>query len=264
MSPFLGAAGAALLMVALPPHERASSHTAASSGHRFTLPVAPGLADASPPEAVAAPPAPTTDSVGVDLTGSSVASTSLNLGSSNVGSSFSPSSLPGSEAPPPGGFTMPGDQTVTADSSERTPFKIVAHGWATREAGTPLANEGVPDGTLPVGNRAGQVDKASYIKLSGNDLFLRLTEDSSGARNVAGAGGVQACEITANWTPSDAGSLDTAPPYDPKSCAPGKAGGDGTWKFDMGQFDNASSGNGFALVPTSDAPVDFQVAFKIS
>jgi hypothetical protein len=205
VSPFLGVAGAALLLVALPPHQHAASHAAAGSGHHYTIPVPPGLADATQADAVAAPPAPS--ATAADFGNPSAAQASLNLPSSNFSASnFSASTPPGSEAPPPGGFTMAGDAPVTAQSSERSPFKIVAHGWATREAGTPLASEGVPDGTLPVGNRAGQLDKASYIKLSGNDIFLTLTEDSSGARNLAGAGGVQACEITASWTPTDGGS----------------------------------------------------------
>jgi hypothetical protein len=149
------------------------------------------------------------------------------------------------------------------DDSAETPLTIGSRAWASREAGTPVATTGVPDGTLPVGNRVGQIDKASFVRLTGTATVLSLVEDPNGSRAVAGNGGVQVCRITtSDWSAGDAISFDQAPAYDTNSCKAGQRSDDGTWTFDLSGFADRAGPAGFALVPTADAPVDFQVAFK--
>jgi hypothetical protein len=135
--------------------------------------------------------------------------------------------------------------------------------WASQEAGTPLDTQGVPDGDLPVGTRLGQVDKASYVRLSGSESTLKLREDAAGNRAPAnGEPLIRACQITdASWKPATAEGFGSAPKYDTGACVDGKRAADGTWSFDLSNFDDATDARGFALVPAAGAPVDFQVAF---
>src|SRR5205814_5129991 len=115
----------------------------------------------------------------------------------------------------------------------------------------------------PVGNRAGQLDKASFVRLSGSDTTLTLHENPDGARTALGPAAVQVCTVTASWTQGDAAmSFDQAPAYDTSACVAGTPNPDTSWTFDLSGFANRSGGNGFALVPTAGAPADFQVTFK--
>ena len=121
----------------------------------------------------------------------------------------------------------------------------------------------MPAGDLPVGTRVGQADKASYVRLSGNAGTLELREDPAGNRAPAnGAPLIRACQITdASWKPATAEGFGSAPKYDTGACVEGTRAADGTWSFDLSNFDNPTDARGFALVPSPSAPVDFQVAF---
>lgn len=168
----------------------------------------------------------------------------------------SPSPRPSGSAPP----------AVAEPPSGGAPAPLTVReaGWASQGAGTPLATVGVPDGTLPVGTRLGQVDKASFVRLDGDATTLVLAEEPSGARASVGDPAVQACVIVADdaaWTAAEGMSFDDAPAWDPNACADGVRGDDGTWTFDLGTLALHAGDAGFALVPTADAPVDFQVAF---
>lgn len=149
-----------------------------------------------------------------------------------------------------------------ADEGSGGPIRVVGSGWASQAAGTPLATADVPDGTLPVGKRADQLDKASFVRLDGNGFELVLTEDPEGARQVQEPS-VQACPITEpGWPEEEAMSFEEAPEWDPEACSPGTSKDDGTWSFSLAAYVPVSEGEGFALVPGPDAPVDFQVAFE--
>ena len=152
-------------------------------------------------------------------------------------------------------------ETATVSAS---PLRISEATWATRTAGTPLATQGVPASSLPVGMRLGQADKASFVRLSGTApaLVLREHEDAAGQRSPATAV-INACQITdAGWKRGEAVAFDAAPAYDEAKCVPGVRGADGTWTFDLQTFPLRTDARGFALVPGPEAPLDFQVAFK--
>ncbi len=141
----------------------------------------------------------------------------------------------------------------------------MAKAWASRTAGTPLASDGVPKGTLPVGTRAGQDDKLSYIRLSGDETVLRLAEETTGRATVQGPAAVKACRITvAGWKEGEAIAIADAPPSDPNACVEGAKSPEGLWTFDLSSFPDRTDARGFALRPGKGAGVDFQVAFKVS
>jgi len=257
LSPFLAAVGAALLLVVAPPNGHSALQAAASGGQKhFQLPTEGTPNPASDAAATAAPASTGPQPAG--LAADSAPSPAVTPAASIAApaASASASAVPDSSAA--------GAPTVSpsADQTAVTPLTVAAKAWASREAGTPLAGTDVPAGTLPVGNRLGQVDKASFVRLSGTATSLTLTADPSGARNLAGAGSVQACPVTASWTAGDAMPLDQAPAYDTTKCVAGTHPDDSSWSFDLGAFADRAGGNGFALVPAPDAPVDFQVAFK--
>lgn len=173
--------------------------------------------------------------------------------------------------PPPGLVAdLPADAlyvppaVVDAPASDAgAELRIVGKAWASQAAGTPIATVGVPPGTLPVGTRLGQVDKASYVRLGGTGTVLALAEDPEGARTTQGAPGVQACQVTdAAWQDQEAMSFDDAPPHDAATCVAGVRGADGRWSFELTRFPFRTDGRGLALVPAADAPLDFQVAFR--
>lgn len=148
------------------------------------------------------------------------------------------------------------------DEGSDEPLRVTGWGWASQGSGTPLASADVPDGTLPVGKRADQIDKASFVRLEGSGFELELAEDPDGSRGVEDPV-VQACEITEpGWAEEQEMSFEEAPEWDPDACASGTPNDDGTWTFALAAFAPASEGPGFALVPGPEAPVDFQVTFE--
>jgi hypothetical protein len=123
----------------------------------------------------------------------------------------------------------------------------------------------VPAGTLPVGTRATQDDKLSFIRLSGDETILRLSEDPAGARTISGPAVVQACPIqSAGWKEAEGEAFADAPQPDVSFCVEGTRSIEGVWSFDLSPFSERTGDRGFALRPGSGAGIDFQVAFKVS
>lgn len=199
-------------------------------------------------------------------------------GGSNGSSGFNDSSgfngSSGNTAPPPSSgnsdpspapsfdsdFGDPaGDETDGSDE----PLQIVASAYASSTAGTPLPDD-VPDGSLPVGTRVGQVDKASYIRLSGSGSSLVLSEIADGRRGGEfEAPPVRACQITeAGWEPSEDMTFADAPEHDPENCIDLLQQPDGTWQLSLAMFEDPTDDRGFALVPVEEPPLDFQIAFS--
>jgi hypothetical protein len=179
----------------------------------------------------------------------------------------------GDTSPPAFGTDMSSSSSrsapaVTDDDSERVatpasrePLRLGVTAWATRSAGTPLATFGVPEKSLPVGNR-GTLDKASYVRLHGDETVLTLKEQAGGNRGAVASGVVQACQITVErWPGGEAKSFNEAPAFDPASCVAGTRSESGQWLFDVSKFPTPTDDRGFALVPAAGAPSDFQVAF---
>lgn len=170
----------------------------------------------------------------------------------------------GTFAPPPS-FTPSGGGASRADEGEQEPLQIVEAAWASRTAGTPLASEGVPEGSLPVGTRVGQDDKRSFVRLEGGDTQLVLTENPEGTREArSGDPAVRACQVVdGDWEASEEPmSFDDAPEFDEETCVDGQRDDDGTWSFDLLLLDDPTGDAGVALVPGEEAPFDFQAAFE--
>lgn len=174
----------------------------------------------------------------------------------NAGATASPSFSPTNPSSSPT-FALPSGD----DSEDPRPLTPTVTGWATTAAGTPLGEIGVPEGSLPVGTRLTQTDKASFLRLVGDERNLVLTEVADGGRGADAA--VQACVITeSGWQGGGNQSFDDAPAWDADACVPGMRSDEGAWTFALGMLGAPDDPRGYALVPGADAPADFQVAFS--
>ena len=259
LGPFAAAAGAALLLVAVPPGSHHSGQAAAGARARFRIssPSAPGESQGN---GAAAPP-----TAAQDLNATPAAALPASTaGPAPALAAYTP--LPSADSGAAAGSSAPGagDESPSAGQTFETRLSVTGKAWASREAGTPLATTDVPEGTLPVGNRLGQLDKASFVRLTGTATTLTLVDDAGGDRSLAGAGAVQACPIKGQWSDAAAMSFDQAPTYDTATCVSATHSDNRTWSFDLSGFAERAGGHGFALVPAADAPVDFQVSFKVS
>ena len=166
-------------------------------------------------------------------------------------------------ASPPAAIVPDADQGPGGVGSES--LRIAAAGWASSTGGTPVGAtvESIPEGALPVGTRVGQTDKVAFVRLTGDATALVLAEDAAGRRGSAfDASPVQLCQVTAaGWEAGEDQAMSDAPPHDPDLCAPGQQGADGTWSFTLTLFEDPTDDRGLALVPTTDAPLDFQITF---
>jgi hypothetical protein len=172
--------------------------------------------------------------------------------------------LPAAFSAPPATSFVPPATTTTTTSIIPDPVALVVRGfgWGSSLSGVP--NNGVPDGTMPVAKRLGNLDKASFIRLSGTATVLTLLEDTAGAREAIGDGLVVACAITdAGWEEKPDQALADAPSWDANACVTGIERDD-TWTFDFSAFDDRAGQAGFALVPAPGAPADFQLTFAAS
>lgn len=185
-------------------------------------------------------------------------------GSSSFGAAPSPGDGAGTAPPPTTGSSDFDGFAFDADEQQE-PLTVVKWAWASRSAGTPLADAGVPEDTLPVGDRAGRHDKVSFVKLEGDGTTLYLAEDPEGERVITGDPQVQACTVLeSGWREAAAMSFSDAPTWNEESCVLGRRSADGTWTFDVGRLGDPTTQAGFALVPAPEAPIDFQVTFQDS
>lgn len=162
-------------------------------------------------------------------------------------------------------FSSSAPAATTTTRPPSLPLTVVASAWSSAQAGTPLASAGVPDGSLPVGRRAGfEQDKVAFVRLTGNMQFLKLSPhpDTSGQRAPESAQ-INLCRITkAGWEPAEAQAPADAPSFDCNVAIQGRRSDDGSWTFDLAVFADRDDRRGFALVPAGSA-VDFQVAFEL-
>jgi hypothetical protein len=173
------------------------------------------------------------------------------------------SASPSSPSPPPYEAPSP---SPTSSEPDAEPLEIVAWGWASTTGGSPLPTrsaENIPEGTMPVGTRIAQTDKVSFLRLDGDGSELVLVEDEEGRRGSEfETSPVQLCQLVdGEWEEGENQPMSDAPEHDPDACVPGLERPDGTWAFTLFTFADPTDARGFALVPTDDAPVDFQVTF---
>lgn len=222
---------------------------AASGPTDLAVPERDATVAADEPEAFTSPQAAPVPSPGRASTGARAAS-----GPSRSTVSPSPSPTPPTSSPTVAGPSDDG-------SSDERPLTPTVTGWATTAAGTPLGGLGVPEGSLPVGTRLSQTDKASFLRLAGDESELVLTEVADGSRG--GEAAVQACVITeSGWQGGGGQSFADAPAWDTEACVPGTRREDGEWTFALGTLGDPDDPRGYALVPGADAPPDFQVALS--
>ena len=265
---------AAMLAGVLPGLRRLGSEQAAVSGLRYR-PVAwtviavaavslylPGRIDrVAPPQIAAAPSAVDP----VDAPEPSGATTVPPVVTSPVAPSAGFTPPPADAFEPPGssteGPTAPPPPSPPVDPPADAPLTVRGVGWASRLPATPLPGDEVPEGSFPVANRLGQVDRVSFVRLAGDATVLVLSEDADASREALGAGAVAACPIEGdNWEEEPEQSFDDAPTWSEDSCV-AAVEDDGRWSFDLSSFEDRTGDAGFALVPTVDAPADFQVVF---
>lgn len=174
-----------------------------------------------------------------------------------------PSFTPPAATPTPDPTPTTSPVTTIAPIAEDAPLQIRGWGWATRLPATPLPTDQVAEDTLPVANRLGGVDRVSFLRLTGDRTELALVEHADSAREALGPGQVAICPIVDDdWDEGPEQSFDDAPIWDTETCVGGTETDD-RWTFDLSTFDERTGDAGFALVPTVDAPADFQVAFEV-
>lgn len=232
------------------------SSTPASDGEDLAAPTAGGSGASDPAPSPSAAPAPTArPAVGALPVRSTPAAPRAGAPSPSGG---------GTRAGGPPAVIVPGtDGDLAGADSE--PLRIAAAGWASSTGGTPVGTtvETIPEGALPIGTRVGQTDKVAFVRLAGEATALVLAEDAAGRRGSAfDTSPVQLCQVTAaGWEPGEDQAMSDAPPHDPDLCASGQQGADGTWSFTLTLFEDPTDDRGLALVPTADAPLDFQITF---
>ena len=252
-----------LLMVwAFKPPGSTGHRTAHDTALRGALPASASASASAAPAVSAAPAEPNVAPAAGTADASSIVDGPPTAATVEPSSTSTPAAYPtGDESSP----AFDGTSSAAAADSTDAPLLVAHKAWASREAGTPVSATGVPDGSLPVGNRLAQVDKASFVGLDGNGSTLVLRANPDGDRSLAGPAAVQACAITSpQWADGDAISFDQAPTYDTQGCVVAKQADDGSWRFDLGGLMARAGSNGFALVPAPQAPADFQVAFEPS
>lgn len=208
---------------------------------------------------VATSPAPSFDSSPSSSFGSSFSSSPSSVDSSRSSSSSSSSGTAGTE---PARSSSPAIAEPSASTS-RSPSRpvIVTTLYASRTAGTPLASNGVPANSLPVGKQLGQEDKVSFIRLSNAPDRLVLKANPAGDRSSATAA-IQVCMVkTTGWSGGEAVAFSAAPERDCTVSVLGGRAEDGSWSFDLRPFEGRG-GDGFSFAPAPGSPVDFQVAFE--
>jgi len=159
-------------------------------------------------------------------------------------------------------FTPPPSDSSSSASSSPSSSKasIVTTSYASRTAGTPLAADGVPAKSLPVGTRLGQEDKVSFIRLSKPVDTLVLKTVAAGDRRPETAA-IQVCVVkSSGWAAGEAVAFTAAPERDCTVSVLGARAANGSWSFDLRPF--AGRGDGFSFSPAPGSPVDFQVAFE--
>ncbi len=185
--------------------------------------------------------------------------------SSSSSSSFSSASK-AVASPSPTTPTTSAPVAVTSPPTTAAPQPaITATLWSSAQAGTPLAAQGVPAKSLPVGSRLGRDDKRSFIKVSHapDRLVLHAHEDASGQRTPEAAI-IQVCALkSGSWKAGEAATFAEAPEADCTVAVQGARASDGSWSFDLRPLDGRLA-NGLAILPVSSGASDFQVAFKAS
>ena len=254
-----------VLTVVLPdPPRRAVSTASAPFAPRAANAVR-SPASAAPPPAAADEAAPADTAVGPSFTPAPIASSSFAVTSGGTADFSTHDDGQASTTREDFSFAAPTFVQPGQEQAAKAPLTVAARAWHTRSAGTPVASEGVPAGTLPVGARATLVDKLSVVRLAGEAEVLRLSENPSGSRNTAGAVAVQMCQVTkAGWAEGEAKPMQEAPPYEATKCVNGTRSPEGVWTFDLSSFDTRTDDRGFVLVPGTGAGPDFQVALAVS
>lgn len=182
-----------------------------------------------------------------------------------IGGSGSSSGSSSSDPSADIGPVTSGTSTVDTTNDSLTtpkPLQVVGKLWAGRTGGTPIAKDGVPEGTLPVGARV-EDDRISFVKLAGDGTSLGFAEEASGRREVSGPPKLQACKATESWTDAEAVPLPDAPSFDPNRCVEATSSANGVWLFDLSSFPDRTDEFGFVLKPGDGAGLEWQVALRL-
>lgn len=227
----------------------------------------PGRPDRAVVPEIAAAPGPAAEAPSPSTAPDPQEPPAVDVGAGPPPPSFTPAPVPVFDRPAPDVPALPSVPTTTLpvgdDDRSPSPLAVRGSGWASRLPPTPLPADDVPDGRLPVANRLGSVERVSFVRLAGDGTTLELVEDPDAAREVLGPAAVAVCPIVdPSWSEEPGQSFDDVPEWDESACVAGSET-DGRWRFDLSSFDDVAGDAGFALVPTTEAPPDFQVAFVV-
>ena len=187
-------------------------------------------------------------------------------GPSVKGPALGPVALgPGTEPPAfgypdPSPLPDPSPELPVPDDGFATSLVVRRGGWASSTGGPLSLPTPVPDGSYPVANRLGAVDKASFVSLAGAGPMLVLGEDPAGANEVLGPGTVQACATDGPGPEGPGHRLADAPAWSDR-CVTGVET-DGRWTFDLTALGGSTGTPDVAILPGPDAPVEFQLALR--
>lgn len=159
------------------------------------------------------------------------------------------------------------DDPPETDPGAPTPIAVTGGGYASAQAGTPLAGVGVPEGSVAVGRKAGQDDAIAYLSLSGTGGSLELEVDPDGVNVLDPLAGLTLCVVTeSNWAVGHGDvNLADAPAFDCTNGIDAVRGAAGDrWTFDVSTLD-VEAIPGVAIVPDRDAmSPQFQIVFRVA
>lgn len=166
-------------------------------------------------------------------------------------------------APTPAEFT-PAEFPTAEPSVAAGPLQVDDGGFASATAGTPLATLGVPEGSVAVALQAGQLDKVTYLQLSGMGT-LSLAVDPNGGNRLEALAAIQLCPAApgaivgrGDVTPQE------APQYDCAKTVKGVRDPAGTgYTFDLKGL-TAQQASSVAILPVSGTLSDFQIVFRLA
>lgn len=151
--------------------------------------------------------------------------------------------------------------TTSPASPAPKPLSIFDSGYASQAGGTPVEQQPA-NGGLPVHVTGGNATKFSFLRLVGTESILRLQEVSDPGANVnATMAELKMCPIESGpWSPQRGVAMSQAPKYG-SACSTGTRAANGQWTFDLSNQQPARA-DGFAIVPTNNPALNFQVVFK--
>lgn len=162
-----------------------------------------------------------------------------------------------------GGFSSGSDFDTPEIDDEPEPLRITKSGYSSSTGGTPLEQE-PPEGGLPVTAIAGDVQRRSFIAVSGDESVLKLKPIDDPANAGVESAVVRACTVVLeDWKAERGQSMDDEPLWQ-EPCVDGKRGADGVFSFDLSKLGKPSDLAGITLTAGTLNAQTFNIVFAPS